>query len=231
MKIFLIKYLPLFFLLFLSSCLYDNFTVSTLKVDDNFINYYYARRNKDKLPNKSLIIYLDGSAYCSTLGIMSSYNSWEALTLANQFNEELSDKYDMLIPEKMNINMGEDFAGDSLKSHANTLTNRIYASVIVIDSFLNKASYENIYLVGYSEGGLIIPRVYNNIKTKEKISRLIVLSCGGYSYYNIIKAMYKSRKLDTLSIDSIIVVINKNSNSLSKSAFGNVYKKWSDFMF
>lgn len=231
MKTTLLKNLLCVLPVLLSSCEYQNFTTYRIKEGNNFINYYYSQRNEKKIPNKKIIIFLEGSEYCSTLGIMRSFDWWEALTPANSFNNQLSDCFDLLVPEKININMGEDFSADSLKSMANTFAHRLRASEVVIDSFLNTASYDSIYLAGYSEGGLILPKVYNSLKLKEKITGLVSISCGGYSYYNIIKALYKSRSLDTSSIDTIISGINKEPNSFSKTAFGQPYIKWSNFMF
>lgn len=130
----------------------------------------------------------------------------------------------------MNINTGEDFSEDSIKLSYTTLKGRVNSAVSSIDQFLVNHKYKNIYLIGFSEGGMILPKVYNDLNSKASISKIVNLSGGGYSYYTLIKNYYKERGLDILKVDSVYTDILNNSNSLSNFYMGHPYKQWSDFM-
>ena len=177
-----------------------------------------------------MIIYLDGASFNSTLGIKGSIFPWKSFSLAYKLQKELPNKFDLLVPDKMNINTGEDFSEDSTKLKYTTLKDRVNSAVSSIDEFLERHKYKNIYLIGFSEGGMILPKVYNDLHSKTSISKIVNLSGGGYSYYTLIKNYYKERGLDTLKVDSVYSDILKNQNSSSKFYMGHPYKQWTDFM-
>jgi len=226
-----VKILIILLLFLVISCSYSDYKVLTYNDDLNdFTNcYFFQRCVKDSI-NEDLIIYLDGASYNSTLGVKGSIFPWKSFSFAYQLQKKLPNNFDLLVPEKMGIKAGEDFSEDSLKLNCTTLKNRVKSAVISIDDFLNNNIYKNIYLIGYSEGGMILPRVYNNLKSKNKISKLVNLSGGGYSYYRLIKHYYNEKGWDTLRVDSAYKEILNNPNSLSKYYMGHPYKQWIDFM-
>jgi len=226
-KLIKILFVPL---LFLVSCSYSDFTTYTLRDDDNCTNYYFFQRSDINSSNNRLIIFLDGGSFNSVLGKKGSILPWKSFSIVYDLQNDLSDNFNLLVPEKMNIETGEDFSQDSVKLSYITLNSRVLSSVNVIDKFLNDNIYEYVYLVGYSEGGMILPRVYNNLKNKNMINKLVSLSGGGYSYYNLIKFMYKENDWDTTKIDSALIEIENNPNSLSKFYLGHPYKQWVDFI-
>ena len=217
------------FFLFVS-CSYNNFKVFTHNEPNGFTNYYLFERSENNSLNQDLIIYLDGASFNSTLGIKGSIFPWKSFSLAYKLQKELPNKFDLLVPDKMNINTGEDFSEDSLKLSYTNLEARVKSAVSSIDEFLVNHNYKNIYLIGFSEGGMILPKVYNDLHNKASISKFVNLSGGGYSYYTLIKNYYKERGLDTLKVDSVYSDILKNPNSLSKFYMGHPYKQWTDFM-
>ena len=213
-----------------ASCSYNEFKVFTQNDSDGFTNYYLFERSGNNSLNEDLIIYLDGASFNSTLGIKGSIFPWKSFSLAYKLQKDLPNKFDLLVPDKMNINTGEDFSEDSIKLSYTTLKGRVNSAVSSIDQFLLIHNYKNIYLIGFSEGGMILPKVYNTLKNKNEISKIVNLSGGGYSYYTLIKNYYKERGLDTLKVDSVYSDILKNPNSLSKFYMGHPYKQWTDFM-
>jgi predicted esterase len=225
-KIILIAFLIFLFV----SCSYNNFKVFTHNEPNGFTNYYLFERSENNVLNEDLIIYLDGASFHSTLGIKGSILPWKSFSLAHKLQKELPNKFDLLVPDKMNINTGEDFSEDSLKLSYTNLEARVNSAVSSIDEFLVNHKYKNIYLIGFSEGGMILPKVYNTLNNKNEISKLVNLSGGGYSYYTLIKNYYRERGLDTLKVDSVYSDILKNPNSLSKFYMGHPYKQWTDFM-
>ena len=212
------------------SCSYNNFTVFTHNEPNGFTNYYLFERSENTSLNEDLLIYLDGASFNSTLGIKGSIFPWKSFSLAYKLQKHLLNKFDLLVPDKMNINTGEDFSEDSIKLSYTTLQHRVNSAVSSIDQFLESNKYKNIYLIGFSEGGMILPKVYNDLHNKASILKLVNLSGGGYSYYTLIKNYYKERELDTLKVDSVYSDILKNPNSLSKFYMGHPYKQWTDFM-
>lgn len=225
-----IKTVILFSLIFLAGCSYGNYTTTKLKDHDDFVNYYFFQRNKKSKHNQRLIIYLEGSPFNSVLGIKGVILPWKTIQFTYFLQKDLSNDYDILVPEIMNVNPGEKFKDDTLKLESVTLNNRVNADTLAINSFLNKHSYKYVYLIGYSEGGMLLPKIYNELRFHWKITKLINIAGGGYSYKELISEICKKRGISTYKIDSTFTDIEKYPNSLSKFAFGNPYKKWSSFM-
>ena len=104
------------------------------------------------------------------LGYKRFNTSLEIIFISLQTSKELPNRFDLLVPDKMNINTGEDFSEDSLKLSYTNLEARVNSAVSSIDEFLVNHKYKNIYLIGFSEGGMILPKVYNDLHNK-KVSR------------------------------------------------------------
>ncbi len=228
MKIKSLKYFLFLFVLF--GCNYSNFITKSVKENDNFYNYYIFNRNENNSQNKKLLIFLDGSSLHSTLGIKGKIFPYKSFTFAYPLQKDLPSDFDVLVPERKNTNVGEDFSKNIKKLSEYTLANRVNSAIITIDNYLDSTNYQKIYILGYSEGGLILPKVYNSLKNKSKISKLIAISSGGYSYRQILKSYVQLGLFDSSYVDSALSLLKRSPNSVSKYTFGNPNKKWKDFL-
>jgi|SRR5690554_2778204 len=223
-------------ILFVSGCVpYENLKTETINVDNDFINYYVLPGKNSN--QEKLIIYLDGSGLQSVLGI-KKWGIWRAIRFGYMLRKYSSSDIDLLIPEKMNIKQGECGKNNPNVLVNYTLDKRVYSSVLVIDTYLNKNKYENIYLIGYSEGAVIAPRVYRNLKNKEKIAKLVLISGGGLSQFESFKILEKttlsmptSYKNGISKMDSILNLIHQNPESINDYWLGWPYKRWAGFLY
>lgn len=215
--------------LFLFSCSYGNFTTYRIVDQNNFYNYYLFERNEET-KNENLIVFLDGSTMHSSLGVKGLILPWKSLSAAYFFQKKLSTEFDLLVPERMNMETGKDYSEDTVRLSEYTLENRVNASLKCLDEIIVKSKYKNVSIIGYSEGGLILPMVYNNLKNNQSIKKLISIGAGGKSYYELIKSTLFDRGFKESYIDSTITEINKFPNSVTKFAFGHPFIKWNSFL-
>jgi pimeloyl-ACP methyl ester carboxylesterase len=216
---------------------YANLEVNTVYLNDNFINYYVLhKQNAQDKSSKGLIIYLTGSGMECALGLQHE-GVWrnEALFIKS-LNRYLSPNFDILVPEKMNIKLGLDHSNDPKVFDHYTLEERVSSAELVIDTFLENHEYNQVYLMGASEGAQILPMVYNNLRTKSKIAKLVVLGSGGLSQYDEFKVLQKStlpmpkpyREM-LMEADSVMEAIRSNQDVHDKWYAGFPYKRWAGF--
>ncbi|WP_371366120.1 hypothetical protein SRRS_06120 [Sporomusa rhizae] len=216
---------------------YGNLEVNRIDLNDNFINYYVLHKQKDQdTKSKGLIIYLTGSGMDCALGLQQE-GAWQHdELLIKSINKYLSPDFDILVPEKMNINLGKDQTDDPKVFEHYTLEERVAAAQLVIDTFLENHQYNKVYLMGASEGAQILPRVYNTLRTKNKIAKLVVLGSGGLSQYEEFKVLQQSplpmpepyRQL-LMEADSVMEAIRSNQDVHDKWYAGYPYKRWAGF--
>ncbi|MDF2563874.1 MAG: alpha/beta hydrolase [Massilibacillus sp.] len=216
---------------------YENLEVNRVYLNDDFINYYVLhKQNNQDTNSKGLIIYLTGSGMDCALGLQQE-GVWQNEELfIKSLNKYLSPNFDILVPEKMNIKLGNDQSDDPKVFEHYTLEERVSSAVLVIDTFLEKHQYNNVYLMGVSEGGQILPMVYNNLRTKNKIAKLVVLGSGGLSQYEEFKILQKStlpmpqpyREL-LMEADNVMEAIRSNQDVHDKWYAGYPYKHWAGF--
>ena len=217
-------------LLFISACSYGDFTTHRITDKNNFYNYYLFERN-DENKNEDLIVFLDGSTMNSSLGRKGSILPWKSFSAAYTFQNKLSKEFDFLVPERMNMEAGIDYSEDTLRLREYSLENRVTAPVYCINEIIQKNLYKNISIIGYSEGGLLLPKVYNSLANKNFIKKLICISGGGFTYFDLAKTTLNERGLPENYVDSTIAEINKDPNSVTKFAFGHPYNKWNSFLY
>jgi esterase/lipase len=200
-----------------------------------FINYYLLP-SENGTRQKNLMIFIDGSSTISVLGVKSG-NVWKTATVTSFLRLYFDKTFDILVSEKYNVDFGNeyDMKNKKIMDHY-TLKDRVNSSLKVIDAFLEKNNeYENCYLFGMSEGSILTAKIYNNLKRKDRIKKIILCSQGGLSQYECFKIQYESYdpnyKKQLENIDRVVDDIKKNPGSLTKSYLGWTYKRWSDFMF
>lgn len=102
----------------------------------------------------------------STLGIKGSILPWKLFSFAYTLQKYSSNEFDIMVPERMNMEEGVDYSEDIERIDGYTLENRVKSAVDAIDNFNNNnKNYEDVYLLGYSEGGMILPLVYKELQT------------------------------------------------------------------
>lgn len=222
--------LVLISILFFISCSYSDFTTYRIDDQDNFYNYYLFERNEEN-KNENLIVVLDGSTMHSSLGIKGSILPWKSFSAAYFFQKKLSKEFDLVVPERMNMEAGKDYSEDTVRLKEYTLEKRVETSVKCINEVIKKKNYQNIYILGYSEGGLILPMIYNSLNDQQSVKKLISIAAGGKSYYDLMNATMKEKGFNESYIDSIISEIKKYPNSVTKFAFGHPYNKWNSFLY
>nr|WP_094605929.1 alpha/beta hydrolase [Sporomusa silvacetica] len=209
----------------------------TIQMQDDFINYYLLfKENNGDRKKDNLIIYLNGSDLTCALGRNLENKAFFTKTLV-KLNEYSSSEYAMLIPDKTNIAIGQGGGNDMKVMSHYTLQERVVGSAMAIDDFLSVNDYNSVFLVGASEGGAILPKVYNSLKYKEKVSKLVMLAGGGLSQYEEFKLLQKTDlpmpapyRSDLKRIDAVMADIKAAPDALDKTYMGWPYRRWSGFM-
>lgn len=217
---------------------YRNLEVKRITLEDNFINYYILhKRNNPKIKSDSLMIYLPGSGLDCALGLKENGNWQDDSLFIKSLNKYFSLDFDILVSEKMDVTLGNEHNTDRKAISHYSLQECVSSAALVIDTFLRDNEYKNVYLIGVSEGAGILPKVYNSLKYKDKISKLVVLSGGGLSQYEEFKLLQKSNlpmpkeyKDGLAEVDSVMEKIKREPDSLEKNYLGLTFRRWSGFM-
>ncbi len=215
--------------------IYENIKTYKIKDKNGFINYHLLPAEKEN-KQKNLLIYIEGSSTFSVIGFKSE-NKWKMVSFTPFLRLYLDKKFDVLVPDKYNMESGNNYKRTDKKvMKYYTLKDRVDGSIKCIDEFLdNNKEYENCYIMGISEGSGIAAKIYNNLKNRDRIKKIIFCSQGGLSQYECFKIQYErynpNYKKELENIDKITEDIKKNPDSLSKMYLGWPYKRWSDFMF
>lgn len=201
---------------------------------NNFVNYYSLIRNN----SDTLMIYLDGSGYQSVMGVKEG-DEWVMIGNPYGLAKNHFPRYDFLAFEKVNVKMGEDPFSETEIINNYTLESRVNSAVVVINNFLENSNkeYKNIIIFGISQGGQIMPKIYNMLKHKDDITALIALGAGGLSQYEEFKVLQDSDldmppgyKEGYLQIEEAYRDIQNNPESVEKEYFGFNYNTWYGFM-
>lgn len=235
-KVSLFFVLLLIFPMILSGCVsYNHLTQYTISQGDNFVNYYVF--NESKIHKEDLIVFIGGSGYSSELGL-KEHGIWKKTTLVYELHCDLLSTFDILVPEKQNMIMGGDHSEETKILQDYTMEQRVSAAALVIDNYLLQNSYRHIILIGFSEGGYVLPKIYFSLKQKDKISGLVLLASGGLSQLDCFRILkdkpypfpegYKNG-LDI--IEEVVEDIKSYPDSINKRYLGLPYKRWSSFMF
>ena len=204
-----------------------------MKVISETKGYNYFFENED---STSLIIYISGSGYQSVLGLQDSNQKWTETPLSNPLSEHFRERYSILIPEKLYFSPGERYIDDPEVLIKSTVQSLGFSFSGKIDSFLSKHSYDEIILIGASEGGALLPFIYENLEYKNEIDKMVVWSGGGLSQLKEFQILQDSpvkmpdqyRKL-LRQVDEIVEIISKDPEAIDKFYLGHPYIRWSSF--
>jgi pimeloyl-ACP methyl ester carboxylesterase len=204
----------------------------------DFVVYHYLIRNSDGIPQTGapLLVFLDGSGYQSVLGEQSD-GVWIRPGPAYGFGTSLFPSYDLLIPEKPNVEPGGGPQGESAAWELSAMDDRVQSAVTAIDAFLEEFPYETVFLYGVSEGGVILPQVYKDLAHRGAIDRVVLWGSGGMSQLEEFKILGRREGLPETEVgeyrrvETVAEDIRRNPNSIEKTYFGLPYRRWSGFLF
>lgn len=213
---------------------YKNIQFNHIEKNGLKVNYYLLPGSTDQ---RDLIIFFDGSSKQSVLGLKNKLG-WGKMGLPYYIRKALPENIDLLVPEKINLSPGEDISKNDKFLLSDTLKNKTSLYVSLINLFLSShTSYKHIYLMGYSEGGFVLPKIYNKLAQKEKISGLILCASGGLSYYETLRIQEQSHLVFTekyrqslSQLGKEIIRIKMRPNAVDRYYFGWPYCKWNDYM-
>jgi len=138
--------------------------------------------NSNNNLSENLIIVLEGSGWTSTLGVFMD-NEWRFVGFGARFIEVLRDDYTILIPEKWDRVLGINYIDDMDARFLYTRENLIDCYVSTINSYLADNNYSNVFLIGISEGGAVLPVVYEKLLDNELVKGLVSIAAGGLGAY------------------------------------------------
>lgn len=217
---------------------YGQTAFRTLPLNDrDVVRYGYLKRKPAGKPVKPLLVYINGSGYQSAFGLKDG-DRWIQAGNPVGFMKALFPDYDILVPEKTNIAIGGDHSHDKRVIGAYTLENRVRSAAAVIDAILDKTAYSRIFILGISEGGYILPRLYQTLRHKTAITALVIWGSGGLSQYEEFTLLAGSdvpmepgMKKGYKDLESVVPEIRANSNATDKEYFGFPYKRWASFLW
>ncbi|MSR88739.1 MAG: alpha/beta hydrolase [Candidatus Margulisbacteria bacterium] len=214
--------------------IYKNIQEFRLENNGFFVHYYLLPGTSEQ---KDLLIFLDGSSKQSVLGLKDKA-TWEKYGLPYYIRKSLPENIDLLVPEKINIIPGQDSGKNENFLINDTLKNKAALYTLLINQYLNShTTYKHIYLMGYSEGGFVLPKIYNKLAHKENISGLILCASGGLSYYETLRIQQQSplpfteKYRQSLSqLEKELIRIKMRPHATDRYYFGWPYCKWADYM-
>jgi len=216
---------------------YPPFEVSFQKEGGVTTNYYVFRtQTNSSASQKRLLIFLEGRGRQSVLGKKTS-KGWETVALTYLLVRQLRPTADVLVPERIGLEPGEAYLSTENVA-LDHFKNKVSAYTRIIDAYLSEhPDYAQVVLMGFSEGGILVPRIYHNLHHKNRISALILCASGGLSYFEDLKIQQHSddpfsagyrKRLEAL--DDTAKDIRRNPFRSDKTYFGWPYFKWAYFL-
>jgi pimeloyl-ACP methyl ester carboxylesterase len=211
-----------------SNSIYGAF--KTYRLNGNNIYMFPSKQNE------RLLIYIEGSGTTSVLGEIKN-KKWVSYNLGYFLTKYMKDSFTIIIPEKLGMNIGQNIQDDPGFMRSYTVNNLVNCYVSAIDGYLDKYwKYKNVYIVAGSEGGLLFPKIYSELKNRNKISKAIVIGAGGLDQYVCFKILGESPiempsdyRRECKRIDDVVVDIKNDPESIDKKYFGWPYTRWSSF--
>lgn len=111
-----------------------------------------------------------------------------------------------------------DYFEQILKDQKEFISNKISS---------NKFKYQNIVLIGASEGSIIAAKI---AEENPNITHLGLIGSGGASLREDLTLLAKKQLFFYFTLNRNLSSIKNNPNSLTKTAWGHTYKYWSSFL-
>jgi len=184
---------------------------------------------------KKLLIFIEGSGLNSVLGVKKN-NRWESVQFGYFLANNPDNEFTLAIPEKLDFEAGKDYKNDKNALKQYTVDNLSDSHARKIDRYIDATSFDAIYLLGASEGGLLAPKIVNALRNKSKIRKMIVWGAGGYSQEECFRIlalskipMPESYRKECERIDEIKKEIASHPDSIDTYYLGWPYARWSSF--
>jgi pimeloyl-ACP methyl ester carboxylesterase len=214
---------------------YQEWQFSSLEFDEGQVVNYGLLQRSQSTEGATLLVFLDGSGYRSAFGLKEK-ERWVYPGTPYSFAKRVFPNYDFLVPEKINITIGGDHSNDPRVLDIYTLQNRVQATARVIDVILSHHNYAQVYMLGISEGGYILPAVYHASSYKTAMTKLVVWGAGGLSQEEEFRLLAESDlpmpqglKRMYVQVDEVCDAIYANPTSTTLSYFGHSYQRWASF--
>jgi pimeloyl-ACP methyl ester carboxylesterase len=186
--------------------------------------------------NDKLLIYIEGSGTTSVLGEKNK-GKWVSYNFGYFLTKYMKKYFTIIIPEKLGMDIGQNRWGDPVFMRSYTVDNLASCYISTIDGYLEKnRHYKSIYIIAGSEGGLLFPKIYSELKNKTIIEKAIVIGAGGLGQYECFKILGKSTiempsnyRDECKRIDDVVIDIKKDPLSITKMYFGWPYSRWNSF--
>jgi pimeloyl-ACP methyl ester carboxylesterase len=186
---------------------------------NGFVNSYFFQ-NTIGHDSEYLFVYIDGSGAGSALG-RKSFFRWRSVTFGYYFYKYITLKYDFFIPEKPDTKPGKVH-----RKNEWNIDHRISGYATAINSFLDARTYENIILIGFSEGGAFLPELYFRLNKKEAVKGMILISSGVLSLYECFFIQRNNFSLphsSEVSLKKIESLLHKSNRSKKEEEWLNYY--------
>ena len=144
------------------------YTNLQIEKNDDHSCYFFPNEESDEL-----LIYIEGSGLNSVLGIKDG-GRWKTRNLGYFISRRYNKYFNIMIPEKLQMEMGKSYTDDRNVLHDYTCENLLESYAVSINRRLSENSYSAVYIVGCSEGGLILPGLYSRIQCKDSIKKMVI---------------------------------------------------------
>jgi pimeloyl-ACP methyl ester carboxylesterase len=228
------KYSIISAIILLVSCAAKNITdeYNSLEIFNTDNGQYYLQRNES---SKSLTIYIEGSGLNSVLGVADN-GKFKSSTFSYEVLKFFGRTDSIVIPEKPNMKFGGDHHSDIKAIQSYTVESMATTYAESIDRHLSEFQYDEVVILGASEGGLLLPRIYSLLKNNEQVDALIVLGAGGLGQYECFQIQYEkyselpeAYRTELEKLTDIKELIRQNPDSIEDGYLGWPYKRWSSF--
>lgn len=185
--------------------------------------------------SRRLIVYLEGSGLYSVLGTEEK-GRLDSYTVSYVILDAWKDSADILIPEKPGMHKGGQFYGDASVLASYTVEDHASSHARGIDDHLSRYQYDEVFLVGFSEGGALLPAVYEAMERKGEITGLVAVGAGVMNQYDEFILLAESpltmndQYRNGLShVAEAREKIMQDPESIEKWYLGWPYRRWSSY--
>ncbi|MBN2434848.1 MAG: alpha/beta hydrolase [Spirochaetes bacterium] len=185
--------------------------------------------------NNTLVFYLEGSGLHSVLGVKDN-DGWSHRTFSFFVIKYFKKFADVVIIEKPGMKPGKDHSTDSEVLAAYTSSNLIDHYSVLIDDYLDKSDAEQVVIFGYSEGGMLAPAVYRELKNRDRIKKLVIGGAGGMSQYEQFMVLAESYvkmpgkyRVECRDIQRVRSRVRTFPDSIEFRFLGLPYRRWNSF--
>ncbi|MFW6363161.1 MAG: alpha/beta hydrolase [Spirochaeta sp.] len=185
--------------------------------------------------NQTLLVFISGSGMHSVLGIKDG-PVWTSIGFSYFIAHSFESQFDLALPEKIGYKRGKDYAQRPDLYSAYTVEALIDSYVDTIDGYLERHPYESVILFGLSEGGLLAPRIYNEMKHRSRVSKLVVWGAGGFSQAESFRVLSRSPipmpdayRRECARIDEVVEAVEQDPQSTRAWYLGWPFVRWNSF--